>query len=516
MLTTANTGSLWRTTTDLPEFPPLRAQQQADVCIVGGGIAGLTTAYLLTREGKSVIVLDGNRLAAGETGNTTAHLANAIDDRFTEIERLHGADGARLAAESHGAAIDRIESIVREEGIDCDFERCDGYLFQPPGEKSDALKPELEAAHRAGLTAVEMVPRAPLPHFDTGPCLRFPQQGQFHPLKYLQGLTRLIRERGGAIYTGTYASEIEGGPTARVTTRDGQVVHCNAVVVATNSPIIDFVAIHTKQAPYHTYVIGLVVPKGSIPHGLYWDTEDPYHYVRLWSNGGSHAEFHLGKDEEVLIVGGEDHKAGQAADANDRFDNLANWARERFPNAGEVVFRWSGQVQETLDGLAFIGRDPGGAANLYIATGDSGMGMTHGTIAGMLLTDLIMGRSNPWTNLYDPSRKPIKAAWEYAKENLNVARQYTDWVTGGDVSSEEEIAPGSGAVLRSGLKKLAVYRDEQGTLHKCSAVCTHLGCIVSWNDAARTWDCPCHGSRFQPTGQVLDGPALKDLEPVNE
>lgn len=514
MLTTANTCSLWRTTTDLPDHPPLRTEQRADVCIVGGGIAGLTTAYLLAREGKSVIVLDGNRLAAGETGNTTAHLSNAIDDRFTEIERLHGQEGARLAAESHGAAIDRIESIAREEGIDCDFERCDGYLFQPPGEAPEQLRKELEAAQRAGLADVEMLPRAPLPHYDTGPCLRFPRQGQFHPLKYLKGLAEVIRERGGAIYHATYAKEIEGGPWAKVTTRAGQVIHTRAVVVATNSPIIDLVAIHTKQAPYHTYVIGLAVPKGSIPHGLYWDTQDPYHYVRLWSGQSGNDTHDVGEDQEVLIVGGEDHKAGQADDANARFDRLANWTRERFPNAGEVLFRWSGQVQETLDGLAYIGRNPADQPNLYIATGDSGMGMTHGTIAGMLLTDLIMERLNPWAELYSPARKPVKAAWEYAKENLNVARQYTDWLTGGDVSSEAEIAPGSGAILRSGLSKIAAYRDEQGILHKCSAVCTHLGCIVAWNDAAKTWDCPCHGSRFRPEGQVLDGPALKDLEPV--
>ena len=217
---------------------------------------------------------------------------------------------------------------------------------------------------------------------------------------------------------------------------------------------------------------------------------------------------------DLLIVGGEDHKTGQAIDQADRYARLETWTRERFPMAQEVRFRWSGQVMETIDGLAFIGRNPLDEPNVFVATGDSGMGMTHGTIAGILLTDLILGRENPWAALYDPSRKSLGALGTFAKENLNVAKQYGDWLTGGDVESVEEIPTGKGAVIRRGMTKVAVYRDDRGTLHERTAVCPHLGCIVNWNDAENTWDCPCHGSRFDRMGVVINGPANSDLGPV--
>jgi Rieske Fe-S protein len=277
-------------------------------------------------------------------------------------------------------------------------------------------------------------------------------------------------------------------------------------VVATNTPINDVFAIHTKQAPYSTYVVAARVTRGSVAKALYWDTADPYHYVRLHDDGG---------DGELLIVGGEDHKSGQAHDGVERFRRLEQWMRERFPTAGAVELRWSGQVMEPVDGVAFIGRNPGSADNVYVATGDSGMGMTHGTIAGILLTDLIVGRPSPWAALYDPARKMLRAPLEYAKENLNVAAQYVeDYVSGGDVSSVDELSPGQGAVLRRGLAKVAVYRDYDGLLHEHSAVCPHLGCIVAFDDVEKTWDCPCHGSRFDRYGRVIVGPANRDLAPA--
>ncbi len=505
--------SVWMATTVMPQHTALAEDTKADICVVGAGIAGMTTAYLLARQGKFVVVLDDGPIAGGQTQRTTAHLSNALDDRYFEIERLHGTQGARLAAESHTAAIDRIEAIVREEQIACDFERLDGYLFLPPGETAEVLDRELDAAHRAGLTGVERLPHAPLTSFDTGPCLRFPGQGQFHPLKYLAGLARAIERDGGRIFTGTHAESIEGGTPARVKTTAGPMVTANAVVVATNTPVNDRVAIHTKQAPYLTYVIGALVPRGSVAKGLFWDTLDPYHYVRLQAlspEEGVQEQDELSSND-VLIVGGEDHKTGQANDQPERYARLEEWARDRFPMMQEVRFRWSGQVMETIDGLAFIGPNPGDEPNVFIATGDSGMGMTHGTIAGTLLTDLILGRENPWASLYHPSRKTLRAAGEFAKENLNVVRQYGDWLTGGGVGSPEEIRPGTGAVVRRGLSKVAGYRDEQGVLHECSAVCPHLGCIVDWNDAEKTWDCPCHGSRFDRFGTVLNGPANSDL-----
>lgn len=500
--------SLWMATADVPAPTMLDEDAAANVCVVGAGIAGLTTAYLLAKHGKSVVVLDDGPIAGGQTQRTTAHLSNAIDDRYFEIERLHGADGARLAAESHTAAIERIESMVRDEQIDCDFVRLDGYLFLAPGDDPELLDRELAAARRAGLAGVQRVARAPLTGFDTGPCLQFPRQGQFHPLKYLAGLASAIERLGGRIFTGVHAKSVEGGTPARVKTSGGRTVTADAVVVATNSPVNDRVAIHTKQAPYMSYVVGLAVPHAAVPTALYWDTLDPYHYVRIQPLSG---EASAETATDVLIVGGEDHKTGQAEDLADRFARLEAWTRERFPMAKEVRFRWSGQVMETIDGLAFIGRNPLDEPNVLVVTGDSGMGMTHGTIAGILLTDLILERHNPWASLYDPSRKPVRALGVFAKENLNVVRQYADWLTSGDISSPEEIPPDSGAILRRGLAKVAVYRDQQGVVHERSAVCTHLGCVVHWNDVEKTWDCPCHGSRFDRFGTVVNGPANQNL-----
>jgi len=500
------TASIWMESQPIAYSNSLQLNGAADVCVIGAGIAGITTAYCLAREGKSVVVLDDGPIGGGETQRTTAHLANAIDDRYVEIERCHGQEGARLAAESHTAAIDFIEATVAREKIACDFERIDGYLFVPAGEPRDILDEELQAARRAGLVQVQLVPYAPMANFDTGPCLRFPNQGQFHPTKYLNGLAEAILRMGGRIYTGAHVVDIEAGPPALAKTKNGPAITASAVVVATNTPINDRVAIHTKQAAYISYVLAFAIPKGSVTKALYWDTADPYHYVRV----------HSMPNDDLLIVGGEDHKTGQAQDADVRYSRLDMWARERFPIEGRVRHRWSGQVLEPVDGLAFIGRNPLDAENVYVATGDSGMGMTHGTIAGMLLTDLILGRRNPWASLYDPSRKSLRAAGTFLQENLNVARQYGSWLTSGDVSSTDQVARGAGAILRRGLTKVAVYRDQAGQLHELSAVCPHLGCIVEWNSNENSWDCPCHGSRFDCNGKVMNGPANSDLPAIRE
>ena len=502
-----STVSVWMATAEMPEFSPLVEDAQTGVCVVGAGIAGMTTAYLLAREGRKVIVLDDGNVGAGMTGRTTAHLVNALDDRYFELERLHGERGAHLAAESHTSAIDRVESIVNAEKIDCDFERLDGYLFVPPEDSKKILDDELAALHRAGLVEAEMVKRAPIKDFDTGAAIRFPRQGQFHPLKYLAGLARSITRDGGRIYTQTHATKIEGGDAARIETKQGATVVADAVVVATNTPVNDRFAIHTKQAGYSTYVIGARIPRGSVERALFWDTPDPYHYVRIQS---------LDEKSDVLIVGGEDHKTGQADNADERYAALESWTKERFPMIEGIEFRWSGEVMEPIDGLAFIGRNPLDEPNVFIATGDSGNGMTHGTIAGILITDLIVGRENEWATLYEPTRKTLRALPEFAKENINVAEQFTDWVTPGEVDSADEIAPGDGAIVRRGLKKVAVYKDQNGTAHERSAVCRHLGCIVAWNSLEKTWDCPCHGSRYDAYGKVIMGPANSDLESSDE
>ena len=502
--------SVWQSEAKRTAEPRLDADQGADVCIVGAGIAGMSAAYMLSRAGKRVIVLDACDVGCGETGRTTAHLTCAIDDRFYRIEKWHGEAGSRLAAESHAAAIDRIEEIVSAENIECEFERVSGYLFAAPGDSPDVLDLEFAAARRAGLE-VERLSRAPLPDFDTGACLGFPRQAQFHPLKYLAGLADAVQRMGGRIYRRTRAEEVEGGTGATVRTTQGPVVSAGAVIVATNTPFNDLVAIHTKQAAYQTYVIGMVLTANIVPRALYWDTGDPYHYVRLARRPSAGGHFGPGGATEFLIVGGEDHKTGQPPDGNDQHGRLEGWARKRFPEAGPVEFVWSGEVMESVDGLAFIGRNPLDQPNVFVATGDSGMGMTHGTIAGMLISDLVLERPNPWAKLYDPSRITLKAASDFTRENLNVAAQYAAWLTPGECTSADEVPRGTGAVIRRGLRKVVVHRAEDGAVHELSAVCPHLGCIVAWNSVERTWDCPCHGSRFEATGNVIHGPAKSSL-----
>lgn len=498
-----------------PTFPPLDADARTEVCVIGAGVAGLTTAYFLARAGKAVVVLDDGPIGGGESGRTTGHLSNQIDDLYTTIEQIHGVRGARLAYESHTAAINMIESIVQEEQIECDFERLEGYLFLPPGGDITLLERERAAAERSGFGTVEQLARLPIAGFGSGPALRFPDQGQFHILKYLSALAHAIVRMGGKIYCATRASDqIENGPPARVETDRGHAVTADFVVVATNSPIndrwADLFEIHMRQAAYRTYVIGARVPIGAIPKALYWDTEDPYHYVRLQKL----------EDEttyELLIVGGEDHKTGQEDDADERYARLEAWAREHFPMMEAVDLCWSGQIQEPADGLGLIGPNPGDAKHIFIITGESGQGLTHSTIAGMITTDAIQGRANPWATLYDPARGMAKgpALRELVGENLNTIAQFGDYLTGGDVESVEQIKPGEGALVRRKLSKVAVYRDEQGATHVFDATCTHLGCLVAWNSAEKSWDCPCHGSRFDAYGRVIEGPANVDLASID-
>jgi len=506
-----HTTSVWMGTTEVPQFQPLTQDLRANVCVIGAGIAGMTTAYLLARAGRAVVLIDDGQIGGGETSRTTAHLTAALDDRYYNIQKLHGEEGARLAAESHMSAIHRIETIASMEDIDCDFQRVEGYLFLGGNSKRVELERELEATHRAGINDTQLVDRIPLSFWDSGPALRFPRQATFHPLKYLKGLARAILRDGGKIYTGVHAEKIEDGEPARVTTSEGHVIGADNVVVCTNTPVNDWLIMHTKQYAYRTYVIGARIPKGSVPHALYWDTPDPYHYIRIQQgedSGGRELDY------DILIVGGEDHKTGQATDTEERFVRLEQWTRERFPMIERIDYRWSGQVMEPVDHMAYIGKNPGGDEHIYIATGDSGNGMTHGTIAGIILNELVQGRKHQWAKLYDPSRVKLRATPEYLKENVNAAEQYKDWFTKGDVDRADDIQPGEGAVLGTGRGKIAVYRDDRGNLHQLSAVCPHLYGIVHWNDTEKSWDCPCHGSRFDPYGKVVNGPAIVGLSPV--
>jgi glycine/D-amino acid oxidase-like deaminating enzyme/nitrite reductase/ring-hydroxylating ferredoxin subunit len=494
--------SLWMEI-QLPSFSPLNENLNPDICIVGSGIVGLTCAYTLAKAGKSVVVLDQGAICGGQTARTTAHLTWVLDDRYFNVVNSFGEEGARLAAESHATAIDYIEKIIKEEKIDCDFERLDGYLFVPPENSTDILEKELATIQKLGMP-VKKVSKAPFPSFDTGPSLLFPKQAQFHILKYLSGLIKALIKYKVQIYTYTHAQEIKDGSPCKITTKSGKTILCQAAIMATCTPVNDRFCIHTKQHPYRTYVIGAQVPKQSIPKALYWDTPDPYHYIRLQRNLTN-------PNTDWLIIGGEDHKVGQDPAIDSKYDCLEEWGRLHFPNMGEVEYRWSGQVFEPVDYLAYIGKNPFDT-NIYIATGDSGNGMTHGTIAGMLIPDLILGKQNPWKQIYDPKRKTLSRAVEYVEENLNVLLQYRDWFTSGERMQIDLLTPGEGVILREGLKKIAVFKDNQYKVHVNSALCPHLGGCVRWNHGEKSWDCPCHGSRFDPYGKVITGPARDDLE----
>lgn len=499
--------SLWQKS-PAPDLNSLGHDLDCDVCVIGAGIAGLTTAYYLLKEGKRVVVIDREaHLGMHETGLTSAQLSNALDDGYFKLRRIHGEESARLVAESHTTAIDQIEQIVQDEKIDCDFSRVLGYLFLAPEHDIEYLKNEIEASRGAGLQDVELLSRAPVNLFETGPCIMYPRQAQFHPVKYLVGLAKAVMTAGGSIFTETEAASVSSGDPCRVVTDQGHQIHCQSVVVATNVPFNDRITMHTKMGAYRTYIICLELPKGTMEPMHIWDSGDPYHYIRLIQDPQWVAD--------ILLVGGEDHRTGQESQPDNRYIELKNWVRGRLGFEPRLVGQWSGQIIEPFDYLAYIGRNPGDK-NVYIVTGDSGQGLTHATAGAMILRDLIMDRPNPWAKLYDPGRITLRAADEYIRENFLSGSPYTDWLVGGDVESLEKIPLCEGAVVRDGLNKIAVYRDAYGHPHMFSATCPHLGGVVRWNSSEKTWDCPCHGSRFHKLGEVLNGPAAQGLKPHEE
>lgn len=494
--------SLWQATTKLPTFPPLENDIETEVCVIGGGIAGLTTAYLLSEEGKKVLLIEAKTIGAGETGRTTAHFFPP-DEWYHTIENTFGIDHSILVAESFSKAVDLVESIIDKEHIECSFERLNGYLYSLSDKELNAIDKEFEAARRAGIT-VQKLEEVPGISFATGPCVKYFDQAQFHPLKYLNGLTQAFIENGGIIHCDTRALKIYGDNSMQVVSTNGGEVRTKAVVVATNTPFNDTVVMHTKQAAYMTYVIGLRVPKGSIPRVLMWDTGDPYYYLRLET-----PDFKT--DYEILVVGGRDHRVGQDLHPEHRYEEIEQWVRERFPMVQSVEYQWSGEIMEPVDGLAFLGRNPMDDNNVFVITGDSGNGMTHCTIGAMIVNDLIMERSNPWTSIYNPQRTIIHGISDFVSEQTNTLTQYSDWLKGGEVAAINDIPLGQGAIVQIGVRKIAVFKDEQGKLHPLSPKCPHLGCIVHFNSAERSWDCPCHGSRFDTDGEVLHGPASTSL-----
>jgi glycine/D-amino acid oxidase-like deaminating enzyme/nitrite reductase/ring-hydroxylating ferredoxin subunit len=508
-VTSGENISYWVNSVKPLEYQSLKENRQTDILIVGGGLAGITTAYCLLKAGRKVILVEDGLIASGETGRTTAHITAALDDRYYDIENVFGVEGSRIAAESHTAAIEWIASTVKNENIDCDFERVDGFLFLHPSDKLENLRKEFEATQNAGLKTEWLDQTHSIAAYN-GPCIKYPRQAQFHILKYINALANAVVKMGGEIYTRSHVEKIN----SKGAKCNGFEINAAHIVVATNSPVNDMVTMHTKQSPFRTYVIGAKIPKGQLPHSLWWDTGDmnskwvtaPYHYVRIQP---------FDNEYELLISGGGDHKTGQADDEGineeDRYDALEEWTGKYFPFITDIVFRWSGQVIEPLDYMGFIGKNPGDE-NIYIVTGDSGNGMTHTTIAGILITDLIEGKNNKWAPLYSPKRIPIKLSGRFLSETLNMAKQYGDFLKKADIEEAGQLVADEGAILSKGFKKIALYRDSSGTLHSFSAVCPHLGCVLQWNADEKTFDCPCHGSRFSKEGIVINGPAVSNLE----
>jgi glycine/D-amino acid oxidase-like deaminating enzyme/nitrite reductase/ring-hydroxylating ferredoxin subunit len=495
--------SIWEATSTRPAFPPLQRDESVDVAIIGAGITGLTAALRLAKAGRTVAVLDLGGVASGATAHTSAHLTAALDRSYATLASKFGKDQLKLAVHASTTAIDRIEALVGEHGIGCGFERVPGFKFTERSEDEADLAAEAELAREVGLE-VGLTRSAPLP-FAHRVALRFDRQAQFHPLRYAFGLAAALAGGTCRIHAGTRVIEVEDGSPCRLRTESGHTLLAGAVFHATHTPINLVLSVHTRVAPYTSYVVAAPAT-APVENALFWDTADPYHYIRRFVDGG----------HEYLIIGGADHKTGQEEDTRQRFAQLEEYARARFP-IGPIERRWSWEVLEPADGLPYIGR-MAGTENVFLATGFAGTGLTSGTIAGMVVADLIVGATSPWEELFTPARvKPVASAVEELKENANAAWRFVaDRVRPPDVQRIEEIAPGEGRIVTVDGERTAAWRDEEGNTRLMSPVCTHAGCIVQWNLAERTWDCPCHGGRYHADGRVLCGPPAKDLGPGPE
>ena len=496
-----DTSPYWNDQAKLPSFPRLTRADDADVVVVGAGITGLTAAHLLAIAGKSVILLERGRCAAVDSGHTSAHLTMVTDERLHTLVARFGKDHAQAAWDAGLAAIAQIAATIGENKIDCDFRRVDGYLHARHGDlaQADELRNEAVLARDLGFDA-EFVDSTPAVG---GPGIRFADQARVHPGKYLAGLAAAAKKAGARIFEHSDADEYCAGPLS--VTANGHTVTCRDIVIATHDPAMGIrsqaaaTLFQTKLALYTSYVIAGRVPKGRLPDALWWDTEDPYRFLRI----------EPGADHDVVIFGGEDHKTGQITDTLALYERLETTLTAMLPEF-EPTHRWSGQVIQTTDGLPYLGK---ATDHQYQATGFCGNGMTFGTMGAMISSDAIVGRANPWSALFDVGRTAlVNGAWDYVKENLDYPYyMIRDRFAGAEGHSLRSVKRGEGKIIECRGRKVAAYRDDHGAATMCSAICTHMGCVVAWNPAERTWDCPCHGSRFTTTGAVISGPAEAPL-----
>jgi glycine/D-amino acid oxidase-like deaminating enzyme/nitrite reductase/ring-hydroxylating ferredoxin subunit len=501
--------SYWKDSASISDYPALDRDLAVDIAIVGAGLTGLTAAYLLKRAGKKVAVIDRGPVGGVDTMATTAHVTCVTDVDLQRLVKDFGEDHARAVWDAGLAARDELDSIIRDEGIECEWASVDGFKHASrdadPAAEQDRLKEEAAVATRLGFDAqyLEAVP------FVGRPGVAFAGQAKFHPRKYLAQLARIVQGDGSFVFAHTACAEVTDEPLAvKVDARSRQFsIGAGYVVIATHTPLMGKTDIaratllQTKLYLYTSYVVAGRLPKGTCPEALFWDTADPYHYVRVDPH----------TDHDLVIFGGEDHKTGQA-DSEACYRRLEEKAAQTFPSL-ELTHRWSGQVIETNDGLPFIGET---SANQFAGTGFSGNGMTFGTLAAMMARDAAIGLKNPWQALFDVGRTKIKGgAWDYVKENVDYPYyMIRDRLTRADGTSLKALRRGEGRILTLDGRKVAASRNEHGRVTLLSPVCTHMGCLVAWNSAEGTWDCPCHGSRFKSNGEVLSGPAETPLKPI--
>ncbi|KAB7834316.1 FAD-dependent oxidoreductase [Streptomyces mobaraensis] len=484
-------------------YPPLTGTgTDVDVAVIGGGVAGLSTAWELARAGRSVAVLEAGRIAAGVTGHTTAKVTALHGLVYARLRRTRGPEGARLYARSQAEAVERVAEVAALLEADCELERRPAFTYVTRPEGRGEVREEANAAAQAGLDAT-YVERTGLP-YRVEAAVRLDDQLQFHPRKYLLALARDLVARGGALHEHTRVTGLDEGTPCRVTTADGAVLTARDVVVATHYPVFDRALLFARLSPRRELVVTGTVPADQDPGGMYITSEGGTRSVRSAPYGDG---------RRLLIVTGESFKPG-TADVAARFERLAAWARERFPS---IAFdrHWATQDNDSTDTVPLVGAFHPRARHTWVATGFGGWGMSGGVMAGRLLTELIGGRRPPWADLYDPRRlwTQVREAPAFLRHQTEVARHFVgDRLRPGGADAVAGIAPGTGEVVRVHGRHCAVYRDEDGTAHAVSARCTHLGCLVAFNAAERAWECPCHGSRFAPDGAVLQGPAVRPLE----